>query len=86
MFNGWRAAADCEFQLGGSPEVTMPRAPVPFVVIEDDVLIGIGAIVLKGVRICRGARVGAGAVITADVPPGAVMIGNPARPSANLTL
>jgi acetyltransferase-like isoleucine patch superfamily enzyme len=70
---------------GGDRSQRPPYVSKP-VVIEDDVLIGIGAIVLKGVRIGRGARVGAGAVITADVPPGAVMIGNPARPSADLTL
>jgi acetyltransferase-like isoleucine patch superfamily enzyme len=50
------------------------------VVIEDDAWIGIGAIVLKGVRIGRGARVGAGSVVTADVPAGAFVAGNPARP------
>lgn len=49
------------------------------VIIEDDVEIGIGAIVLKGVRIGQGAQIGAGAVITSDVPPGALMVGNPAR-------
>jgi len=49
------------------------------VVIEDEVWIGIGAMILKGVRIGRGARIGAGAVVTSDVPPGAMVIGNPAR-------
>jgi acetyltransferase-like isoleucine patch superfamily enzyme len=49
------------------------------VVIEDDVVVGIGAIILKGVRIGRGARIGAGAVVTSDVPPGVMMLGNPAR-------
>ena len=49
------------------------------VAIEDDVWIGIGAIVLKGVRIGRRAHIGAGAVVTADVPPGAVVRGNPGR-------
>ena len=49
------------------------------VVIEDDVWIGIGAIILKGVRIGRNARIGAGAVITKDVPPGATANGNPAQ-------
>jgi acetyltransferase-like isoleucine patch superfamily enzyme len=49
------------------------------VVIEDDAWIGIGAIILKGVTIGRGARVDAGAVVTSNVPPGAIVAGNPAR-------
>ena len=48
------------------------------VVIEDDVRIGIGAIILKGVTVGRGAEIGAGAVVTSDVPPGQRMMGNPA--------
>jgi acetyltransferase-like isoleucine patch superfamily enzyme len=55
-----------------------PIATQP-VVIEDDVRLGIGVIVLKGVRIGAGAQVGAGSVVTADVPPGVVVEGNPAR-------
>lgn len=53
------------------PLITKP------VVIEDDVWIGIGAIILKGVRIGAGARIGAGSVITKDVPAGATVVGNP---------
>jgi acetyltransferase-like isoleucine patch superfamily enzyme len=49
------------------------------VTIGDDAWIGIGAIVLKGVRIGRGARVAAGAVVTADVADGCSVAGNPAR-------
>jgi acetyltransferase-like isoleucine patch superfamily enzyme len=49
------------------------------VVIEDDVWIGIGAIVLKGVRIGKGARIAAGTVVTSNVPPGAMVAGNPGR-------
>jgi acetyltransferase-like isoleucine patch superfamily enzyme len=49
------------------------------VFIEDDVWIGIGAIILKGVRIGRGARIGAGAVVTRDVPTGCEAAGNPAQ-------
>ena len=52
------------------------RAPV---VIEDDADLGIGAIVLPGVRVGRGAQVGAGAVVTEDVPEYAVEAGVPAR-------
>lgn len=51
------------------------------VTIEDEVWIGIGAMILKGVHIGRGARIGPGCVVTADVPPGAWVEGNPARPS-----
>jgi acetyltransferase-like isoleucine patch superfamily enzyme len=49
------------------------------VVIDDDVQIGIGAMILKGVHLGCGARVDAGAVVTADVPPGGHVAGNPAR-------
>ena len=47
--------------------------------VEDDAWIGIGTIILKGVRIGRGARICAGAVVTSDVPAGASVTGNPAR-------
>jgi acetyltransferase-like isoleucine patch superfamily enzyme len=63
---------------GGDPRLRPPVESRP-VVIEDDVWIGIGAIVLKGVRIGRGARIAAGAVVTRDVPEGATVAGNPAR-------
>ena len=49
------------------------------VVVEDNVLIGANAVVLEGVRIGKGAVVAAGAIVTEDVPPGAVVAGVPAR-------
>lgn len=49
------------------------------VVIGQDVWIGEGAVVLGGVRIGRGAVVGANAVVTRDVPPYAVVGGAPAK-------
>jgi galactoside O-acetyltransferase len=50
------------------------------VAIDDDVWIGAGAIVLPGVRIGRGAIVGAGAVVTGNVEPFTIVGGVPARP------
>lgn len=50
------------------------------IVVDDDAWICQGAFVLKGVRIGRGAIVAAHAVVTHDVPAGAIVAGNPARP------
>ena len=49
------------------------------IVIGDDVWIGAGASVLPGVTIGDGAVVGAASVVTKDVPPMSVVVGNPAR-------
>jgi acetyltransferase-like isoleucine patch superfamily enzyme len=49
------------------------------VVLEDGCDVGVGAVILPGVTVGRGAQVGAGAVVTRDVPPYAVVAGNPAR-------
>ncbi len=55
---------------------TVQTAPI---VIEDDVWIGSGAIVLQGVTIGRGAVVAAGAVVNRDVAPNSIVGGSPAR-------
>jgi maltose O-acetyltransferase len=49
------------------------------IVIEDDVWVGARAIILKGVVVRRGAIIAAGALVTREVPPYAVVAGNPAR-------
>jgi len=49
------------------------------VVIEDDVWVGAGAVITKGVRIGRGAIIGANSVVTRDVPQYAIAAGVPAR-------
>ncbi|MGN7086403.1 DapH/DapD/GlmU-related protein, partial [Neisseria sp. P0001.S005] len=48
------------------------------IVIEDDVWIGRRAIIMGGVTIGKGAVIGAGSVVTKDVPPYCVAAGNPA--------
>jgi len=61
-------------------DVAILDSPIEFgeVVIEDHADLGVGAIVLPGVRIGRGAQVGAGAVVSKDVPAYAVVAGVPA--------
>lgn len=49
------------------------------IIIEDDVWLGANVTVVGGVRIGRGAVVAAGAVVTEDVPPNAIVGGVPAR-------
>ena len=48
-------------------------------VVEEGVSIGGGAVILPGVVLGKGCRIGAGAVVTRDVPPGMTVVGNPAR-------
>lgn len=64
---------------GGDPVIWKnPLTGAP-IVVESGAWIGGGATVLPGVRIGRGAVVGAGSVVTRDVPPFAIVGGNPAR-------
>jgi len=49
------------------------------VVIEDDVFIGAGSLILKGVHIGEQAIIGAGSVVTKSIPAGEVWAGNPAK-------
>jgi len=48
-------------------------------VIEDDCFIGAGSIILSGIRIGKGAIVGAGSIVTKDVKPNTLVYGNPAK-------
>ena len=49
------------------------------IIIEDDVLIGTGSYILKGVHIGKGAVIAAGAVVSKDVPEYAIVGGVPAK-------
>jgi maltose O-acetyltransferase len=61
---------------GAFRDMSPRHAPIR---IEEDVFLGARVTVLPGVTIGRGAAVGAASVVAKDVPPGAVVVGNPAR-------
>jgi acetyltransferase-like isoleucine patch superfamily enzyme len=68
----------------GSADYTRPMREQPLVsrgdiVIEDDVWIGVQACVMDGVKIGRGSIIGAGAVVTSDIPAYSIAVGVPAR-------
>jgi acetyltransferase-like isoleucine patch superfamily enzyme len=67
-----RATAD------GAPQTEADWQVVP-TRVDRGASIGSGAVILAGVTIGAGSLVGAGAVVTRDVPPGVVVVGNPAR-------
>jgi putative colanic acid biosynthesis acetyltransferase WcaB len=57
------------------PDGTVGASPV----LGDSVELGAHVVIIGDVRIGDGAVIGAGSVVVKDVPPGAVMVGNPAR-------
>ncbi len=61
--------------LGGTSLHKGKRHPT----LEDGVIVGSGAQVLGPITVGKGARIGANAVVLADVPPGVTMVGIPAR-------
>ena len=49
------------------------------IVIEEDAWIGAGAMIMRGIRIGARSIVGAGSIVTRDVPDDVIVVGNPAR-------
>ena len=74
----WKRFADGRGQVW-DPEVLDEHKKVPPIRIGNDVWIGLGAYIRGGVTLGDGCIVGAKAVVTRDVPPYAVIVGNPAR-------
>lgn len=71
---------DSGLELSGYAKKKFPEHTAGFIKIEDGVWIGAGAIILPGVTVGTKSVVGAGSVVTKDVPPFTVVAGNPARP------
>ena len=65
--------------IGENVEVATGVVIGGFASIDDDVRIGLNATILPRQFVGKGARIGAGAVVVRDVPPGATVVGNPAR-------
>ncbi|MGN6512706.1 MAG: DapH/DapD/GlmU-related protein [Lysobacteraceae bacterium] len=80
-------AANCQLIDSSGHELCFPHVEERIkstdtgrpIVLEDDVWLGAGTLVLPGVTIGRGSVVGAGSVVTRDIPPMVVAAGNPAR-------
>ena len=83
--SGVEIAARCAFHSfdhGIATNRTIHEQPLTTkgpIIIEDEAWLGYGVIVLSGVRIGKGAVIGAGSVVTKDVPAGAIVVGVPAR-------
>lgn len=71
--------SDHHFDKPGVPIVFSGRPPSCVTTIGQDVLIGHGAILLRGTTIGNGAVIGAGAIVTKDVPAYAIVAGAPGR-------
>ena len=61
--------------LGGTGKQRGKRHPT----VEDEVIVGVGAIILGAITLGRGSRIGGGAVVVKDVPPHSTAVGVPAR-------
>jgi len=64
---------------GREVPILFSRISTAETIVEDDCDLGVGSIILPGVRVGRGSQIGAGAVVTRDVEPYSVMAGVPAR-------
>jgi acetyltransferase-like isoleucine patch superfamily enzyme len=55
-------------------------------IIEDNVFVGVNSVILPGIKIGKHAIVGAGSVVTSDIPPFCIVMGNPAKVIRNITV
>ena len=74
-------SSDCHSlnYLDRGTENDMKNCKCKPIIIEDDVLIGTGSYILKGVHIGARSIIGAGSIVTSDIPADSIAAGNPAR-------
>jgi acetyltransferase-like isoleucine patch superfamily enzyme len=83
--SGVMIAPNCalySYNHGVAPNLPIRKQPLESngpIVIEDDAWLGVNVTVLSGVRIGRGAIIGANSLVTKDIPDGAIATGVPAR-------
>lgn len=83
--NSVQIAPYCAFypyNHGFAPDKLIKEQPLQTkggIVIDDDAWLGVGVIVLDGVRIGKGAVIGAGSVVIQDIPEGSIAVGSPAQ-------
>lgn len=70
---------DVHFYHGVTLGANQPHAGKRHPTVESDVVLGAGATLVGAITVGAGASIGASAVVSKDVPPGATMVGNPAR-------
>ena len=70
------------YDHGFAPDKSIREQPLKTkgdIIIGDHAWLGVGVIVLSGVHIGQGAVIGAGSLVTSDIPDNAIAVGNPAR-------
>lgn len=83
--SGVEIAPNCAFYSYNhnmSPEMPIREQPLVSkggIVVGDDAWLGFGVVVLDGVNIGKGAVIGAGSIVTNDIPENAIAVGTPAR-------
>ena len=82
---GVQLAPNCalySYDHGFAPGESIREQPLQTrggITIDDDVWLGVGVIVLSGVHIGKGSVIGAGSIVTHDIPDEAIAVGSPAR-------
>lgn len=83
VYHGWSLVLNDAVSIGSNVTllhgVTLGAIGDNAPIIEDDVFIGIGAVVLGGVTVGKGARIGAGAIVTKDVKPYSIVVSGSQR-------